>query len=210
MRSIVMLRLGGARVADFAHRSLSLPSLTTVRRNTVIRPLIVSPSTPLLSEIEKNIETCYDAASHLLKTKNLPVPTPSDSPTKIVHLVLMLDELAVEKRARWDDTNDKFQGICREHSSEISLTFSTEMELDMLCDALKSGKVHLACEVRHYLSIILFQSPNVTCKRQQLRPLVSCRKIRMSIVRDQYYFQELVNVKRHPNMLASCERFYRH
>jgi hypothetical protein len=30
MQSLVMLRLGGARVAKFAHRSLSLPNLTTI------------------------------------------------------------------------------------------------------------------------------------------------------------------------------------
>lgn len=146
MRSIVMLRLGGARVAEFAHRSLSLPSLTTIRRNTIIRPLIVSPSTPLLSEIEQNIEICFEAAAHLLNKNVLPVP--SVSPGKVMHLVPMLDELAVEKRPRWDDTNNKFQGICREHGIETPLIFLTERELDMLCDAIKTGEVHLACEVR--------------------------------------------------------------
>ncbi|KAH9981880.1 hypothetical protein BJV77DRAFT_1062507 [Russula vinacea] len=38
MRSIVLLQLGGARVAEFAHRSLALPSLTTIHRNTVLPP----------------------------------------------------------------------------------------------------------------------------------------------------------------------------
>ena len=36
MHLIVMLRLDGTRVAEFAHRSLSLPSLTTIRCNTII------------------------------------------------------------------------------------------------------------------------------------------------------------------------------
>ena len=36
MRSIIMLRLGGSRVAKFAHRSMSLPSVTTARRNTIV------------------------------------------------------------------------------------------------------------------------------------------------------------------------------
>jgi hypothetical protein len=57
MRSIVLLRLGGARVAAFAHRSLALPSLTTIRRNTILPTLVVSPSTPLLADIETNISS---------------------------------------------------------------------------------------------------------------------------------------------------------
>ena len=60
MRSIVMLRLGGARVAEFAHRSLSLPSLTTIRCNTIIRSLIVSPSWPTVAEVETNIMSCLE------------------------------------------------------------------------------------------------------------------------------------------------------
>jgi hypothetical protein len=47
MRSIVLLRLGGARVAAFAHRSLALPSLTTIRRNTILPTLVVSPFYPV-------------------------------------------------------------------------------------------------------------------------------------------------------------------
>jgi len=60
MRSIVMLRLGGARVAEFAHRAMSLPSVTVARRNTVLCPLIVSPSWPTEAEIEQNIQACLE------------------------------------------------------------------------------------------------------------------------------------------------------
>ena len=59
MHSIVMLRLGGARVVEFAHCSLSLSSITTIRCNTVLWPLIVSPSAPTMAEIEENIMSCY-------------------------------------------------------------------------------------------------------------------------------------------------------
>ena len=67
------------------------------------------------------------------------------------HQVIMLDELAVEKRPRWDSSNDKFQGTCREHNHKIPLTFSTEKELSMLCNALDSGEVHLASKVRIHI-----------------------------------------------------------
>jgi hypothetical protein len=48
-----MLRLGGTRVAEIAHRSMSLPSHTTIRRNTVMRALIVSRLLRLLLRLNK-------------------------------------------------------------------------------------------------------------------------------------------------------------
>lgn len=123
MCSIVMLRLGGAHVADFTHRSLLLPSLTTIRQNTIIRPLIVSPSLPTVAEVEKNIMSCFDALS------SLEDDTPSthflQNLTSVCHQVLMLNELATEKRLRWDNLTDKFQGTCREHNSKNSSMFSS-------------------------------------------------------------------------------------
>jgi hypothetical protein len=91
MRSIVMLRLGGARVAEFAHRSLSLLSVTTIRRNTVLQPLIVSPSVLTAAEIEENITLC---CSGLVSADNSSL----ELGASVVHQVLMLDELAIERR----------------------------------------------------------------------------------------------------------------
>jgi hypothetical protein len=66
----------------------------------------------------------------------------------------MLDEIAVEKRVRWDDSTNKFQGICREHNNKIPLDFVSERELDLLCEALEKDDVHLATEVRALSTII--------------------------------------------------------
>jgi hypothetical protein len=85
MQSIVLLQLGGACVATFAHRSLALPSPTTIQRNTILLTLVVSLSTPSLADIEVNILSCYSAFNSV---------RPSDKNT-IIHQVLMLDELAV-------------------------------------------------------------------------------------------------------------------
>ena len=64
-----------------------------------------------------------------------------------MHQVIMLDELTTARRIRWDDSTDKFQGSCQEHNHKVSLTFSSERELDLLCDALQKNEVHLASEV---------------------------------------------------------------
>lgn len=156
-RSIVLLRLGGARVAQFAHLSLALPSITTIRRQTALPALIVSPSIPSIAEVESNIVSCsssFDSVSEACSGGNAldtDLWRPSDK-TRIMHQVLMLDELAVEKRVRWDDLHNKFQGTCREHNHKIPLDFSSEKELDILCEAIQNDEVHLATEVRHYYS----------------------------------------------------------
>lgn len=145
MRSIVLLRLGGARVAEFAHRSLALPSLTTIRRNTVLPTLVVSSCAPTLTDVETNISSCFSAFG---------TERPLSPESMIIHQVVMLDEIAVEKRVRWDDSTNKFQGICREHNSKVPLDFVSERELDLLCEALEKDDVHLATEVRALSTII--------------------------------------------------------
>jgi hypothetical protein len=163
MRSIVLLRLGGAHVAEFAHRSLALPSLTTIRRNTVLPTLVVSPSAPTLTDIEKNILSCYTTFG---------TEHSSSSTGKIVHQVLMLDEIAIEKRVWWDDFTNKFQGTCREHNHKIPLEFASEKELDLLCDALEKDDVHLATEVHVYRSLFPsfahYYQGNCSCYRNPL------------------------------------------
>ncbi|KAH9167194.1 hypothetical protein EDB89DRAFT_2126133, partial [Lactarius sanguifluus] len=147
MRSIVMLRLGGARVAEFAHRSLSLPSVTTIRRNTVLQSLIVSPSAPTVGEVERNIMSCHSGLAGIGDTLDLALDSGTSSGgLQVVHQVIMFDELAIEQRVRWDDSTNKFLGICREHGHEIPLEFTSERELDILCDAINDNMVHLASE----------------------------------------------------------------
>ncbi|KAJ7462854.1 hypothetical protein FB451DRAFT_1266266 [Mycena latifolia] len=88
MVGLCVLRLGGARLADLLHRALGLPGLTTLRKHSVIRPLRASPAMPTIIEIEENIDA-YTVGEE----------EPTGAP-RIVHQVVMLDEIAVEKRAR--------------------------------------------------------------------------------------------------------------
>jgi hypothetical protein len=113
MWSIVLLQLGGMHIAKFAHQSLALPSLTTIWCQTVLPVLLVSPSAPTVAEVEANIILCYSSLD------SYPGPDSGGSSRKctgntqkVVHQVLMLDELAVEKRVRWDGLHNKFQGTC--------------------------------------------------------------------------------------------------
>ena len=91
MCSIIMLRLGRACVVEFAHRSLSLPSITTIQHNTVLQPLIVSPSMPTVTEIEENITLCYSGLPGVGDTLD---SGESSGRLQVVHQVIMFDELA--------------------------------------------------------------------------------------------------------------------
>ena len=151
MQSIVLLHLGGTHVAQFAHQSLALPSLMTIRHQTVLPALAISPSLPTVAEVKANIAACYSslhsvsgACSGVQDSINLDLWHPSNT---IIHQVLMLDEIAIEKRARWDDLHNKFQGTCHEHNSQIPLDFTSEWELDLLCEGIENDQVHLVTEV---------------------------------------------------------------
>lgn len=67
--------------------------------------------------------------------------------------MVMFDELAVEKRIRWDPKSNKFVGVCREHGHRTSLDFINEGNLEELFRRLdseeESEKVHHAGEVRN-------------------------------------------------------------
>jgi hypothetical protein len=140
MVALCALRLGGARLADILHRALGLPGLTTLRKHTVIRPLRASPRKPTIAEIQENIDAYTDG-------EELPVGEPI-----IIHRVIMLDEIAVERRARWDDKTNMILGACREHSDEkIPLEFCDMGDAEMFFQELQDGHVHLATFSRSLL-----------------------------------------------------------
>ena len=79
-------------------------------------------------------------------------PNCSSDSSVIVHQVVILDELATERWIRWDDSTDKFQESCWEHNHKISLTFSSEKELNLIYNAIQNNEVHLASKVHIYYS----------------------------------------------------------
>jgi hypothetical protein len=59
----------------------------------------------------------------------------------------MFDEIATEKRPRWDYKQDKFLGICQEHGHLTNLDFKRGEDLDHLFEELDMGEIHYASEV---------------------------------------------------------------
>ncbi|KAJ7684072.1 hypothetical protein B0H14DRAFT_3675304 [Mycena olivaceomarginata] len=123
MVGVVMLKMAGVRVAEIAHRALGLPGVTTLRNRMITPPLTASPGVPQVAEIQKNIDACFTGITDALISK------------KVVHLIIMLDEIAVEGRIRWDPTTNFFLGVCRQHALNVGLEFNGEQDLDELMDA---------------------------------------------------------------------------
>ena len=141
LQALLFLRLGGSRVADIAHRIFGTPSVSVVRTHTTIPQIHPSPAFPTHFEIEHNIAVCFKGILDILGTSG-----------HCAHAILMFDELAVEKRPRWDDKSNKVLGVCREHGQGTSLEFTSEDDLHVLWDELKSERIHLAHEVSDYVS----------------------------------------------------------
>ncbi|KAJ7914390.1 hypothetical protein B0H13DRAFT_1873065 [Mycena leptocephala] len=85
-----------------------------------ICPLLPSPGKPTIEEIEANIDSCLDATAEFSASKS------QGMPVRIVHQILMLDEIATEKRARYDDRNNKVVGVCRQHGHKLPLELRSE------------------------------------------------------------------------------------
>ncbi|KAF7342720.1 hypothetical protein MSAN_02029900 [Mycena sanguinolenta] len=59
MRGLLIWRLAGARLAGIAQRSLDLPSISTLRRHSIVPNLIASATTPDCEEIKTNFRACF-------------------------------------------------------------------------------------------------------------------------------------------------------
>ncbi|KAJ2922530.1 hypothetical protein H1R20_g14566, partial [Candolleomyces eurysporus] len=131
----LLWRLGGNRIGSIAHRALGLPSVNTLRNSTHLIPISPSAGYPTAEDVKKNANAALEGIGHLVKAQ-----------PNIRHAVLMFDEIAIEKRVRWDSNTNQFFGLCREHSKHTSLVFANEGDVEELFKRVDEDKVHLAAE----------------------------------------------------------------
>ncbi|KAH8982664.1 hypothetical protein EDB86DRAFT_3126490 [Lactarius hatsudake] len=130
-RGLLFLRLGGARVASLAHQTLGAPTLSTLRYgSSTVTSLSPSAGFPTRSEIQGNIQAAF---------KNL-------SGSGACGYVLMIDEIKVEERMRWDPSTDKILGLCREHTEHVGLDFCSMSDAKALVHSILRGELHHASE----------------------------------------------------------------
>ena len=130
---LLFLRLGGARVASLAHQALGSPGLSTLRRSSVVTPLSPSAGTPSTREIQRNLKAAF---------KDL-----HTSGEVGCGYVLMIDEIKVEERMRWDPASNKILGLCREHTQHVGLDFCSVNDAKVLVEGILRGDIHHASEV---------------------------------------------------------------
>jgi hypothetical protein len=143
MNALLIWRLSGNRVAGINQRSHGAPSVTYLRSRSIVPPLIPSYSQPTVDEVQTNVKATLQSVMSeihgLIKGTAL-------------HTVLMFDEIATEKRIRWDPKTNLFLGVCRQHAHRTSMEFINEGDLEELFRRLTSMDddeiIHYAGEVR--------------------------------------------------------------
>ncbi|KAI9431976.1 hypothetical protein H4582DRAFT_1821850 [Lactarius indigo] len=163
-RGLLFLRLGGARVARLAHQTLGAPSVSTLhhRSNAISLQASLSPCAgfPTKSEIQCNIRVAF---------QNLRGNTGCG-------YVLMIDEIKVEERMRWDPSTNRILGLCQEHTEHVGLEFCSMSDARALVHGVLVGEIHHASEATVFSIGILSEDRHTwgsrpfivigTCKRE--------------------------------------------
>jgi hypothetical protein len=143
MRALLLWKLGGNRVAHINHRAQDAPSVSYLRTRSTVPPLIPSHADPTVVQVQSNVNATLRSVLDMLHRQ-------IGMDSKVLHTVVMFDEIAAEKRMRWDPKSNHFLGVCRPHAHKTSMEFINEGDLEELFRRLDDGDIHYAAEVRKY------------------------------------------------------------
>lgn len=144
LRGLVLWKLGGNRIASIAHRALGLPSITTLRNQVRIPLIALSVRQPTTAEVSTNVEMSFGGMEEALRLPH---------GARRHHAVMMFDEIAMEKRLRWDPKTNMLVGVCQQHVEKVPLEFVTEENMKEVFMGLDDGRVHYAGEVQTRVTI---------------------------------------------------------
>jgi hypothetical protein len=142
MKALLLWKLGGNRVAEINHRANHAPSVSYLRTRSTVPPIVPSHKQPTVIQVTANVEATFEGVLDVIHGEN---------GSEFIHTVLMFDEIATEKRIRWDPKTNYFLGLCREHAHNTATEFINEGDMEELFQALDDGQVHHAGEVRKFL-----------------------------------------------------------
>jgi len=142
MKALLLWKLGGNRVAEINHRANHAPSVSYLRTRSTVPPIVPSHEQPTVNQVTANVEATFDGILDVIH---------SEISHKIIHTVLMFNEITTEKRIHWDPKMNYFLGLCREHAHNAATEFINEGDLEELFQALDDRWVHHAGEVREFL-----------------------------------------------------------
>ena len=123
MKALLLWKLGGNRVAQINHRANGAPSISYLRTRSTVPAVVPSHKFPMVQEVETNVDLTLHSVLDVVR---------SQVKLKVLHTVVMFDEIATEKRIRWDPKTNFFLGVCRQHASKTSMEFVNEGDMEEL------------------------------------------------------------------------------
>lgn len=109
--------LAGNHVVHIHHQSGHGPSVTYLHSQTIVLPIIPSPGMLTATEVQENIVANLVSVLDVIKMC-------------ICHVVLMFDEIAMEKCLHWDLKTNYVLGFFREQAHKTLKEFITEGDLE--------------------------------------------------------------------------------
>lgn len=146
MHTLLFWRLGGNQVANIYQCSLNGPSVSYLRRRSIVPAIIPSHAQPTVEQVCMNVNSTFESISSLLQQLGR------------LHVVAMFDEVAAEKQIRWDPKTNYFLGVCREHAEKILMEFINEKDMEEVFRCLDEGEIHYAGKVRTMTAWVIFTS----------------------------------------------------
>ncbi|KAI0026716.1 hypothetical protein K488DRAFT_64965 [Vararia minispora EC-137] len=154
LQALLFYRLGGGRLLDVAHRTHGLLALSTVRHRITLVVIAPSPARPTRSLVEANITAIFEPIHEILERY-----------TYCMHAELMYDEIAVERRPRYEERSNRILGTCREHEHVGGREFSSLDDLDQLANDINCHDVHYAHEATVGAIGLLTDNPHLYSAR---------------------------------------------
>ncbi|KAI0026478.1 hypothetical protein K488DRAFT_66505, partial [Vararia minispora EC-137] len=142
LHALLLYRLGGARVLNVAHQVSGMLSTSTIRHHISLVSVIPSAAHPTHAEVEANVVAAFKPVHQVIEAAaEGAVPEAG-----VLHRALLIDEIAVTKRLRYDDRTNKIIGLCRDCKVGEGREFASEKDLDVLFDDIEREEIHLASE----------------------------------------------------------------
>ncbi|KEP46198.1 hypothetical protein V565_212800, partial [Rhizoctonia solani 123E] len=138
---------GGPRLVRALNIGIGLPGLSTTHRNMNCPRICLSIYAPSVLDISSNITSVFRPVQ--APTTDAPSTNTNTLPARKRLWSILIDEVAIERRPRYDSSSDSIAGICRDHASKFDLNAVSSRGLEgirAVQAALDAGHCHRAKE----------------------------------------------------------------
>lgn len=137
---LLLWRLGGDRIGHIRYQALGLPSVSTLRDRSVKIRVLPSIGKPTAELVSQNLRAVLAGVMEILRENH----------AVIRHVVVMLDELATERRVRYCCWNNKIYRLYRAHGDRVSQDFTSMDNVQEMFEAVDKGEVCIASQISDF------------------------------------------------------------